>query len=284
MENRAAHVIQPDSTTAVPIAGEAAPAASVGSRHMRRRFYRSAAHEEALARLLYLAEYGRAGGLLVGVPGSGKTTVLNEAARDLKLGGRQVIAVDMAYLGEEELVESLFAAFRVRPTATTRAAIYRELASLAAGANLAGRPTVLLLDDVDLAESSALEAIDRVLRCFGADSGTVTVLATASDAVKARACNWIDRTAELRIDLGPLSAEEVAGFLAITSLVDGVTRRYSRDAALVVYDHTTGQPRQIGRLARLAALAAEAAGADEIDAALVQAVANELPSATALAS
>ena len=55
-----------------------------------RYFYCSPTHDEALARLSFLVENHRRLGLLLGVPGNGKTLLLNVFGRQLRASGCQV--------------------------------------------------------------------------------------------------------------------------------------------------------------------------------------------------
>ena len=87
------------------------------------RYYPSAGHDEALARLEYLVEARRRLGVLLGESGIGKSLVLQVAAERLARKGAAVAVVDTVGVGTRDLLWQLAAALgaarAIRPTWST---------------------------------------------------------------------------------------------------------------------------------------------------------------------
>src|SRR5215213_7697021 len=80
-----------------------------------RYFFQGPTHEEALARLHFLADERRAVGLVLGAAGMGKSLLLEVFARQLRAGGRQVAKVNLIGLGPQELIWQVAAQLGVNP-------------------------------------------------------------------------------------------------------------------------------------------------------------------------
>ena len=83
-----------------------------------RYFYCSPTHDEALARLQFLVENQRRLGLLLGMPGSGKTLLLEVFSRQLKAAGHQVALVNLLSLGTREFLWELATQLHRNPSPT----------------------------------------------------------------------------------------------------------------------------------------------------------------------
>lgn len=246
-------------------------------------FFPAAGHEEALARLLFLAEYGRAGGLLVGRRGVGKTTVLREAAHELRLGRRAFVHLDVAGLNADGVRSAILAAAGL-PTLNNESAVDCEMRirSHLHGQQMIGLPVVFLVDNVDEADSCGIKQLDRILRLADPALGSITVLGTATDAIQAMSLDWLDRHAELRIDVTPFEAIEIANYLADECSRSQDTYEFTASAVEKITSVSAGIPRDVNRIARLAVLAAEADDRSEITDHLIGLVVNEMPSVARL--
>lgn len=238
-------------------------------------------HEEALARLLYLAEHGRPGAVMVGAEGVGKSLLLSEAAKELRNGRRCVITLDMKRLEAEDVVERTLLAARLTTSAKeSRLRRERRLRDFFQGHQLVGHPVVFLVDHLEGATASGLNALDHLLSLADQNLGTITVLAASVSIDEAFRCEWLAKHSELRIELPRLSTADTAEYIASTLLLSGSGLSFSDGAINRIAEHSSGTPREINRVARLAAIAAESEGYERIDEELVDVVIAELPAAT----
>ena len=83
----------------------------------QRTFFRSPTHDEALARLHFLADEHRRLGLVLGGPGSGKTALLQVFAREVR---QRVLGVFIAAVGALRGAEHQFAIFKMRKLPVVR--------------------------------------------------------------------------------------------------------------------------------------------------------------------
>lgn len=235
-------------------------------------------HEEALARLLYLGERGHSGAIMVGPQGVGKSLLLEEASRELRNGQRCVLHIDIAGLDEESVCERFFyAAGLARPFGETPVKSERRLRDYFQGQQLVGHPIVILVDHVDEADDGGLRALHKIVRLADRRVGTLTVLAAAADLQRALEIGWLAQMSELRIDVPPLTRDDVSEYLAASLLLAECPHSFSASAIDRIAEESGGLPRMINRLGRLAVLAANATDLREISVDLLESVMHELP-------
>lgn len=234
-------------------------------------------HEEALARLLYLAERGRSCGLMVGPHGAGKSLLFSEAARELRNGQRCVIAIDMSCLNADALMDRVLFAAGLPRTEANASQNEQRLRDFFQGQQLVGHPVVLLADHVDEADDCGLKALDRIIRLADRSLGSITLLAAANDIDRALRFDWLARNNELRIDLPPLNRSDVADYLSAAMEMAKCECRFSDESIDLIADRSAGLPAAINRLARLAVLAAQSEGEPVVSGSLIETVDNELP-------
>lgn len=238
-------------------------------------------HEEALARLSYLVEHRRRFGLMLGPAGTGKSLVLNAAAREAKGLGREVAAIDLFGIDSHDLLLHLAIALRLGPTERwSHATLWRAVGDHWHALHLARLPSVLLFDHLEHAEVDCLGMIERLLHLDVANDGGLTILAAAREGQEEFSFGDLAEQSELRIELPSLSRRETESF--IRELLDkaGTGREFfGRDASETLFDLSGGVPREIVRLCRLALAAAERDDAHRIDSVMLLDVAGELPRA-----
>lgn len=228
------------------------------------------AFEEALARLLHTAEHGRPFGIVRGPAGSGKSQLLECIAQELRECGQ----IDLRRSSAGEFVDQLGDELGVAPAAKTRG--WKDVEDALTGRAHAARPTLLLLDHLDAADSELIRQVERLLAVAEASAGWCTVLA-AGRVPSAEVEAIARRHGELRIELGPFEAAETAQFLQQVVLQSDCPP-FTEEAAAAVHDATGGLLRDILRLGRLALFAASTEEADEVTAQTVWMVTGELSS------
>lgn len=243
-----------------------------------RRFYESAQHEEALARLHFLVENHRRLGLLAGPSGTGKSLVLDVFAARLRRAGAHVAMVNLLGLGAHELLWRLAGEFGLAPPrAASPMRLWQDLADLFREHRYERRNTVLLLDDADAADAETLLTVTRLAQSDPQPEARVTLaLATGVNSAPHLGRRLLE-LCDLRIELAPWDEAETARYVRdALEAVSGDRQLFTPAALLRLHDLTGGVPRRINRLAQLALLAGAAQQAGQIDSDTIDAVHDEL--------
>lgn len=257
-----------DASDAPPFSGPPEPAS----------FFVGPAQEEALARLEWLVAERQRCGLVTAEPGLGKSHLAVTAARRLGGLGAEVAVLSVAGLADGEWLELLLD--RLPLDAASRSEAIRpwlKLENRLRENTLMGRPTVLVVDDVDRGPADARDGLARLVSAAEPRFATTTIVATATPAGLVAVPEAIRRRAAVRIELPAWSAEDVADFLAAGLGQAGrPTDLFSPSAADTIQRFAMGVPQVVRRLAHLAVAAADAEGSERVEAATIEAVWREL--------
>ncbi|MFM8414061.1 MAG: hypothetical protein ACKOCX_04985 [Planctomycetota bacterium] len=257
-----------DATAPPPFSGLLEPAT----------FYTGPAQDEALARLEWLVAERQRCGLVVAAAGLGKSHLAVTAAR--RLGGlaAEVAVLSLAGLADGEWLELLLD--RLPLDAASRAEPVRpwlKLENRRRENTLMGRPTVLVVDDIDRGPSDARDGVARLVSAAEPRFGTTAIVAIARPEGLPLVPDAIRRRAAVRIDLPAWTAEDVAGYLACDLARSGRPEGiFSPAAAATICRFAGGVPEVIRRLAHLALAAADAEGLELVEPAMVEQVWREL--------
>jgi len=239
------------------------------------------AQEEALARLEWLVEQRQRCGLVVAAAGMGKSHLAVTAARRLGGLGAEVVLLSLAGLPEGEWLELLLDRLSLDPASRAEPIrAWLKLENRLRENTLLGRPTVLVLEDLDRGPADAQEAAARLVTAAEPRFATVTVIATArTDGVRHVADDLRSRAA-VRVELPPWNEADVVGYLQAglqrTGRSDDL---FTSAAAATILRFARGVPQVVSRLAELALAAAEVEGLQQIEPAIIESVWRELAAA-----
>jgi general secretion pathway protein A len=243
-----------------------------GSSAGRESLVQSPIHAEALARLDFLRESRLPLGLLVGPAGSGKTTVLAEAAQQARRGGALAALINCG--GDDSFVLARIATGLYAETGADGFQRWQHIVSRLEELRLEGMSAVLLVDDIDRASASIVGHIEQLLSI--PDSTLTIVVSARSEAMKRLSSRLLDQAA-LRIDLSPWTEGETCAYLDTTVTKAGrVQPAFDHAAVRRLFELSGGAPRRVNQLAQLALVAGAAQKLLQVDAATIDAVEEEL--------
>jgi len=241
-------------------------------------FHRSPSRDEALARLEWLLAERQRCGLVVAEPGLGKSHLAAAAARRLGGLGAETAVLSLRGLPAGDWLELLLARLPLDPASRAEAtrpwlALENRLRENA----LLERPTVLIVDDLDLAPADAIDGVARLVAAGEPRFASTCVVATTTPAGLAAIPDGIRQRSAVRIDLPPWTATDVAAFVAFALHRAGADADcFSQAAIETLARFAAGVPRTATRLARLAALAAAGDGLKRVEAGTVEQAWREL--------
>ena len=234
-----------------------------------------AAHDEALARLLFLVEERRRCGLLSGATGTGKSCLLRQVQASAMRLGRLCVRVDATGLDGHEL------AWRVADGCQTDcdvgdspARLWSGLQTRFTGLSVVQQPVVALIDHFDLVEFGCSQSLRRLMQLADATGAELTVLIAARERCTAP---LLLASVELHVELSAWSEDETARFLWDSLRRAGTCEAiFTADAIQAIQALTHGNPSKVVWLCDLALLAALSEDRRRVDSQIVEAAAMEL--------
>ncbi len=235
-------------------------------------FFEGASQRESLARLRFLLAHRRRLGLVLGASGLGKSLLVSVFAEQCRLAGHAVAQIDLLGLSTREfywqLGNKLHAAVRVEDDLLR---LFRQLADRLQENLLQNKRTVLLLDDLDQAGPDLLNQVQRLLRSEAAQSGWLTLVATANPTSLNRLGQGLLDLVDLRIDLEPWDELDTIGYLQLALFEAGAERPLFDDEAMGdLHRASEGVPRRVNRLADFALLAGSSNSQEIIEASTIR--------------
>jgi general secretion pathway protein A len=243
-----------------------------------RRFYQSANHEEALARLHFLIDQQRRVGLLLGDAGVGKSLLLEVFACQKASATRHVVRLSLlgatvneflwqlaVQLGHElELTDSPFL-------------LWHAVADQLTENRYQHSGAVLLLDDADEAHEDVLVQVARVAQFDPSPAARLSVVLAAQSRRLGNLGRRLLELADLRVDLEAWAESDTIRYVRWTLGEADCTRPIFTDEALRHLHHLTeGVPRRVKQLADMALVAGAGAELEQIDVDTVENVFQEL--------
>lgn len=243
-----------------------------------RRFFHGVSQEESLSRIQFLVDNRRRVGVLTGAQGSGKTMLLEVAAQQFRQQNRMVLLSSVVGVDTDEFVWKLAAGLGANPSITAPVRrLWRDIEDQICSNRYLRISTVILLDDVEEAETEVLASISRLLQLDASDESQLTLIASCEEKRTHLLGQRLHDACDLRIELEPWTAEEVENFVhyALTASACGPDL-FTSPAITRLFELSAGIPRRVQQVAQLALVAAAAQDLAEIDEDTVNAVSQEL--------
>ena len=237
-------------------------------------FQASEPHDEALSRLLYLAENQRRFGLLIGPAGTGKSLLLDVLSSEVGRETHHVAALDTVGLSRHELLWQVAVALRLAPSdSISRWALWRMIDDHVSALGQSGIHWLLLIDHLERADPDCLPLLERLLH----RSPSVTVVASVRTSGLAAISPVLCELSELRIELTALNRNQTKAYVnGLLSQGGCPTQPFDESAINSIFRHSAGIPRGINRLCDLSLLAGMSEDNQVITEAIVESAAYEL--------
>lgn len=248
-------------------------------------FFPAATHQAAWLKLRYLLDQRSGMAWLAGLPGVGKSTLLDLAKQETQSRGGSIASVLPSCSEPEELLRSLLADQatddeRASLNELPRDALWRCLDFVLTENTRGGRPTVLVIDDAELANpANFFPWLHQLLNLQRPGDCDFVVLGSGTLQVLGDFRRWeqlTNRTA-FQCLIRPFEEQETTDYIEHRLNLAGATRSlFADDAVRAVHTLTEGIARRIDRLCDFALLVGFAENAVEVTAPLVHAVAREI--------
>ncbi|WP_417392785.1 ExeA family protein [Gimesia sp.] len=238
-------------------------------------FFESEFHEEALARLLFVADEQKKCSILSGPAGTGKTLTLKVFQQLLKRTPHQCELIDLIDLGEEELLWQVCASLRLGPALDTPLPrLWRQLTDYLNGLQLTQGRQILLLDHVDQARTECIPVIERLLHA-GNQQFPALSLVLSLDHLKA--ADTLSRNSDLSIELDCFDQETTENYITSRLSWSGCqSDLFSAAAYQEIQAASQGVPANINQICDLALLAGFEQNLSTIDADVIKRACHEI--------
>ncbi len=207
----------------------------------------------------------------------GKSLVLRVAAGQLGRQGRVVAMVDALGATTREVLWQTACGLGTAPREDADAPwLWRQIADRVQENRMRQVDSVLLVDNAGQAGPDLVTQFIRLSRLDMMPAVRWTMVLAAEPGQAVRWGETLRELVDLRIEVGPWSAEDTIGYVQ-TALVEAgrIEPLFDNSALATLQELSRGVPRQVARLADYALLAGAAAGVETIDSAIVEAAFEE---------
>lgn len=219
-------------------------------------FFESELHEEALARLLYVADEQKNFAAFTGPSGTGKSLTLGVFQTILKRTPHHCVNIDLFGLGEEELLWQLCAQLRLGPAYSTGLPqLWRQLTDYLTGLQLTQGRVIFLLDHFDESHFECTKSIERLLHTGNQRYSSLSIVTTLNN-LKSEQATAVAHLSDLAIELAGLDQETTQSYINHRLSISGCSETvFSTDAFKEIHQATQGTPEKINQICDLALLA-----------------------------
>jgi len=247
-----------------------------------RFYFDSRAHSRANAHLTFGLAQGEGFIVVTGEVGAGKTTLIERLLNQLDPNTYIVARINTTQVSGEDLFRLAMAGFGLDAPEESKASLLLQFEDVLRDHRLAGRRSLLIIDEAQNLTPSALEELRMLSNLTeGGRASLQTLLAGQPQFRRMLASPDLDQLRQRVLasyHLGPLAREETRGYVLHRLATAGWQGRPSwQDVAFdVVHEHTGGIPRRINRLCSRVLLLGAVEESNEISAEMVRATAEEL--------
>jgi general secretion pathway protein A len=224
-------------------------------------------HREALSNLQYGLSTGKAVTVLTGEAGTGKTTLIRAALESEMCRQVRCVYLNNPALTRSEFVQMLAARFELTARAAqSKTALLNELEIVLHKRRERGELTALVVDEAQSLSAELLEEV-RLLANIETPTQKLLPLVLAGQPELANRLNdpslrQLKQRVALRCEITPFELPETAAYIATRIRMAGgeASRLFTREAVMVIHEHSGGIPRTISVMCDNALLSGLALG------------------------
>jgi general secretion pathway protein A len=214
--------------------------------------YLTPRHREALSTLQYGLSAPKAVTVLIGEAGTGKTTLLTTALHSEACRNVKCVYLNNPALTRTEFIEILATRFGLTAHASrSKAALLAELEAVLHQRRAQGEITALVIDEAQSLSSDILEEI-RLLANIETQTEKLLPLVLAGQPELAQRLEdpnlrQLKQRVALRCEIRPFEVSETAAYIMTRIRTAGgePSRLFTRQAVVVIHEHSRGIPRTI---------------------------------------
>ena len=241
-----------------------------------RYLFLPAQHREALSTLEYGLSTGKSLTLLIGEVGTGKTTLLRAALESDHCRHVTCVYVSNPTLKRDEFVELLSQQFHLSSRAgLSKATLLKELEATLRERRSAGRITALVIDEAQSLSDELLEEVRLMANTETTTEKLLPVVLAGQPELRDRLnqpnLRQLKQRVTLSCEIVPFSQRETAVYIATRIRIAGgdAARLFTREAVMLIHEHSRGIPRTISVICDNALLTAFGLGRPCVDSQMV---------------
>ena len=234
--------------------------------------YMTPLHQEALSNLQYGLSSAKAVTLLIGEAGTGKTTLLNTALESDHCKHVRCVNLNNPALTRAEFVEILARNFGLSAEASrSKAVMLGELERVLLERRAAGTASALVVDEAQSLSTELLEEIRLLANIETTTAKLLPLVLVGQPELAARLedlnLRQLKQRVALRCEIAPFTLSETAEYIASRIRTAGgvVARLFTRQAVMVIHEHSRGIPRTISVMCDNALVSGFALGRQPVD-------------------
>lgn len=232
-------------------------------------FYPSRTHSDVLASLNYAIEQKEGFSLVVGEPGTGKTTLLRVFVNAWK-DKAEIALIMTPRLSPAEFLAAVLDDLKVKPKSKNKNDMIKAFRDVLVKHSSANKPVMIIVDEAQDMPEETLEEL-RLLSNLETDTEKLLqIILVGQPDVKKRlqsdALRQLDQRISIRVSLKPLTAPETVDYINLRLIRAGKGNLIFDDRAKAALHRTSGgTPRLINLLASRSIMAAYLQGNDIVD-------------------
>jgi type II secretory pathway predicted ATPase ExeA len=244
-------------------------------------FYYSPEHKEAMIRLIYVIKQNKAGALLAGDYGTGKTTIANELLHEInRTHNYDSVYISNPLLNSRELLQEITHQLGRESDGQNRLKMRRSIENQLREITARGNRVVIIIDEAHLiTRKDVLEEL-RLLMNMQHENQFLATLIMMGQLELRKVINsqpqFKQRFAICYV-LKHLNEEQTLGYIKHRLKIAGAEQEIFDDSASnLIYSVSNGRPRQINNLCDMALLVGSMRKADKINSQIIHDVNKDL--------